>query len=577
MIVHAKHRWPNAITSNLWPYAIRLANESSRCIPIKDGKNPMQLFTGHDFQVATHQHLHPFGCPMYVLKDEPASGKKGAKWGERARCGIYLGLSPEHARSVCLVMSLTTGLVSPQFHVKADDNFETVNSTNNAPVPVFPSMWQSIHGFTDDGTITATASRNQPHVRRPLPARLPTHQAKSKDSRKPTPKAPLIAPSHDINQLPSQTSPRDSESSSDESEGDDMPDLLEHAPDYADAYEEGPHPPQEEAAPLAYGPPAVVTPQPFTLGPIGPVRPRRTSRRPPRRLIEDTAFPAQTQSDVARSGTQHFQEDPITFLQDMKEYLLQNSLEDPIAFSASSDPDTMYLQEAMRQPDWPQFQQAMRDEVMAHENRRHWKLVRREAIPAGIAVLPSVWSMKRKRRIATREVYKWKARLNAHGGKQVQGVNYWETYAPVVHWASIRLHLILALINKHHTRQIDFVLAYPQADAECEIYIEIPQGFTHEGQRKTHALRLLKNIYGTRQAGRVWNKHLHAGLMERGYHQSTVDHCVYYKGSTVFLIYVDDGIFIGPDSREIEALISSLKNDPLCRTSFDITDEGKIQ
>ncbi|KAI2494579.1 hypothetical protein MHU86_19949 [Fragilaria crotonensis] len=260
----------------------------------------------------------------------------------------------------------------------------------------------------------------------------------------------------------------------------------------------------------------------------------------------------------------------------MKEYLLQNSLDDPIAFSASSDPDTMYLHEAMRQPDWPQFQQAMRDEVMAHENRRHWKLVRREAIPAGIAVLPSVWSMKRKRRIATREVYKWKARLNAHGGRQVQGVNYWETYAPVVHWLSIRLHLILALINKHHTRQIDFVLAYPQADAECEIYMEIPQGFTHEGQRKTHALRLLKNIYGTRQAGRVWNKHLHAGLMERGYRQSSVDHCIYYKGSTVFLIYVDDGIFIGPDSKEIDTLIASLKYDPSCRTSFDITDEGQF-
>ncbi|KAI2494580.1 hypothetical protein MHU86_19950 [Fragilaria crotonensis] len=231
MIVHAKHRWPNAITSNLWPYAIRLANDSSRCIPIRDGKNPMQLFTGHEFQVSAHQHLHPFGCPMYVLKDEPASGKKGAKWGERARCGIYLGLSPEHARSVCLVMSLTTGLVSPQFHVKADDNFETVNSHVNAPVPIFPSMWQRIHGFTDDGTITATTvSRHQPRVRQPQTTRLPTHTAhRPTYSRKPTPKAPLIAPSHDINQLPSRPSPRDADSSSDESEGDENQDLIVRA------------------------------------------------------------------------------------------------------------------------------------------------------------------------------------------------------------------------------------------------------------------------------------------------------------------------------------------------------------
>ena len=62
----------------------------------------------------------------------------------------------------------------------------------------------------------------------------------------------------------------------------------------------------------------------------------------------------------------------------------------------------------------------------------------------------------------------------------------------------------------------------------------------------------------------------------KGYRQSAVDHCVYYKGSTVFLIYVDDGIFIGPDSAEIDALIKSLRHDPLCRTSFDITDEGQF-
>ena len=47
----------------------------------------------------------------------------------------------------------------------------------------------------------------------------------------------------------------------------------------------------------------------------------------------------------------------------------------------------------------------------------------------------------------------------------------------------------------------------------------------------------------------------------------TIDHCVYYKGSTVFLLYVDDGIFIGPDAAEIDKLITSLKRDPLHKTS----------
>jgi hypothetical protein len=86
MIVHAKHHWPDAITSNLWPYALRLANEGSRCVPVFEGQTPLQLFTGQESQVSPHHHLHPFGCPMYVLRNGPASGKKGSKWGERARC-----------------------------------------------------------------------------------------------------------------------------------------------------------------------------------------------------------------------------------------------------------------------------------------------------------------------------------------------------------------------------------------------------------------------------------------------------------------------------------------------------------
>ena len=65
--------------------------------------------------------------------------------------------------------------------------------------------------------------------------------------------------------------------------------------------------------------------------------------------------------------------------------------------------------------------------------------------------------------------------------------------------------------------------------------------------------------------------------MARGYRQSTVDHCVYYKGSsTVFLLYVDDGIFIGPDAAEIDNLIMSLKRNPLHKTSYDIMDEGNL-
>ena len=85
--------------------------------------------------------------------------------------------------------------------------------------------------------------------------------------------------------------------------------------------------------------------------------------------------------------------------------------------------------------------------------------------------------MKRKRRIATREIYKRKERLNVHGGKQEYGGHYWETYSPVVQWIYISMFLILSILQNWHTRQLDFVLAYPQADPETEQYMDMPVGF----------------------------------------------------------------------------------------------------
>jgi len=63
-----------------------------------------------------------------------------------------------------------------------------------------------------------------------------------------------------------------------------------------------------------------------------------------------------------------------------------------------------------------------------------------------------------------REIRKYKAHLNAHGGQQIQGVSYWETFAPVVMWTTIQLLMVLILTHGWKSRQFDFVLVYPQAD-----------------------------------------------------------------------------------------------------------------
>jgi hypothetical protein len=93
-----------------------------------------------------------------------------------------------------------------------------------------------------------------------------------------------------------------------------------------------------------------------------------------------------------------------------------------LAMKSTSDPDTMYLWQAKKEEDFPQFQVAMQKEMDDHASKGNWKLRKRSELPKGAVVLPSVWAMI-IRGISTREIYKWKA-INIDGNKQVQGIHY---------------------------------------------------------------------------------------------------------------------------------------------------------
>jgi len=85
-----------------------------------------------------------------------------------------------------------------------------------------------------------------------------------------------------------------------------------------------------------------------------------------------------------------------------------------------------------------------------------------------------MWAMSCKRQITTREDYKYKVHLNSHGGQQVQGIHYWDTYAPVVTWFAKSLMLTLVLLHKWSKLTVNFVLAYQQAEVDSETYIKLP-------------------------------------------------------------------------------------------------------
>jgi hypothetical protein len=98
----------------------------------KDGTCPFERFSGVEVAPKLNSN-HIFGCPVYALNSKLAYGKTLPKWNHRARVGLYIDPSPRHARKVSLVLSLDTGLVSPQFHVKPDDFFETVSPKAGNP------------------------------------------------------------------------------------------------------------------------------------------------------------------------------------------------------------------------------------------------------------------------------------------------------------------------------------------------------------------------------------------------------------------------------------------------------------
>ncbi len=115
-------------------------------------------------------------------------------------------------------------------------------------------------------------------------------------------------------------------------------------------------------------------------------------------------------------------------------------------------------------------------EVSDHESRDHWTLTKHCDMPQDTKTIMSIWSFKRKQ-YPDGTLNKHKACLCAHGSMQTWGQNYWETYAPVVNWASVQLVLAIAKIQCLSTKSIDFVLAFPQADLEIPVYMELPIGF----------------------------------------------------------------------------------------------------
>ena len=153
----------------------------------------------------------------------------------------------------------------------------------------------------------------------------------------------------------------------------------------------------------------------------------------------------------------------------------------PLSFATGyAENEVFHLGQMLKQPDRSSFATAMETEINGHNDGKHWKIVRKSE--AGTSkMLKSIRSFKRKRN-PDGIVTKYKARTCAHGGMQGWGDAYFETHSPVVNWLSVRLLITLSVSMDLDTRSIDFTMAYPQAKLKNRVFMNIPWGFTIEGE-----------------------------------------------------------------------------------------------
>jgi hypothetical protein len=243
----------------------------------------------------------------------------------------------------------------------------------------------------------------------------------------------------------------------------------------------------------------------------------------------------------------------------------------PLAFAArANSADTPNYYEAMNGPDSYEFMKAMDAEVDALENLDAWDIVPREE---ATNIIDSTWAFKRKR-FPDGSVRKYKARLCVRGDQQVQGVDYFKTYSPVVSWLMTQLLLVLSVHLGLKSKQVDYSNAFIQADLEEDVFIEMPRGYRQDGK----VLRLKKSVYGLSQAPLTWFNKLKGGLLERGFRPSTLDPCLFISDNVICLVYVDDCLFFARDEKDIDKVIGELRCDDGTYESgrFDLNIEDDV-
>ncbi|KAJ9538231.1 hypothetical protein OSB04_030964 [Centaurea solstitialis] len=204
-----------------------------------------------------------------------------------------------------------------------------------------------------------------------------------------------------------------------------------------------------------------------------------------------------------------------------------------------------------------QWQEAMKAEMQSMYDNQVWELT---DLPQHCRAVGRKWVFKKKTNMDG-NVHTFKVRLVAKGFTQTHGIDYDETFSPVAMLKSIRILMAISAYFNYEIWQMDVKTAFLNGKLTEDVYMEQPEGF-EDPKNPNKVCKLLKSIYGLKQASRSWNLHFDERIKEFGFAKSEFEPCVYTKFSgsivTFLVLYVDDILLIGNDVPTLQSVKSWL-------------------
>ena len=231
-------------------------------------------------------------------------------------------------------------------------------------------------------------------------------------------------------------------------------------------------------------------------------------------------------------------------------------------------PQPSSVREAMSGPDKEKWLDAMEMEMDSLHGNQVWDLVE---LPKERKIVGSKWVFKEKLG-ADGTTERYKARLVAQGFSQQYGLDYDETFSPVVRSESVRTLIALAARDNMYLHQLDVTTAFLNGTLREEVFMKQPEGFVKKGQEHL-VCKLKKSIYGLKQSPRCWNTALDEHLGKIGFIQSANDPCIYIssKGSVALAVYVDDIIIAAGSELQMREVKQAIAD------KFNVNDMGELR